>query len=201
MNLTEFFIKLSSLSRTSILVLSVGVTFLYYSLLYDDGSSLKEAISNAEKELALEREKEKESDFALKEVEIVRSSLEALTQQFNVVSAQLPRDLQMAEVIRIVDSISKLSEITIRTKEPKTTIKEQVIEVLPIQITADGTFSQLIKFLYYVTAIERIFRVQSLNIQSEEDGKAKNATIRVRVDIASYRFVPENILATKEAGK
>lgn len=201
MNLTEFLIKVSSLSRSTLIILSVGVTFFYYSFLYDDGSSLKLAISNAEKEIALEREKEKESDYALKEVEIVKASLADLNQQFKLVSAQLPRDLQMAEVIRIVDNIAKLAELTIRTKEPKPTTKEQVIEVLPIQITADGTFSQLVKFLHYVTGIERIFRLQRLNIVSEDGGSAKNSSIKIRIDIASYRFLPGDILATKEGDR
>lgn len=201
MNLTEFLIKVSSLSRSTLIILSVGVTFFYYSFLYDDGSSLKLAISNAEKEIALEREKEKESDYALKEVEIVKASLADLNQQFKLVSAQLPRDLQMAEVIRIVDNIAKLAELTIRTKEPKPTTKEQVIEVLPIQITADGTFSQLVKFLHYVTGIERIFRLQRLNIVSEDGGSAKNSSIKIRIDIASYRFLPGDILATKEVDR
>jgi Tfp pilus assembly protein PilO len=179
-------------------MLSAGVTFFYFSFIYDDGSALSAEINKARSELEVERGKEEESELALKEVDIVKSSLEALTQQFNLVSAQLPRELQMGEVIRTVDIMSRQSELIIRTKEPKPSVKEKGIEVLPIQITADGTFSQVVKFLHYLTAIERIFRIQSLNIRSDEDGQ-NNKVIKIRLDLASYRFVPEEAMESKGA--
>jgi len=201
MNLDELLIKISSLSRSATLMLAAGVTFFYFSFLYDDGSVLITAINNAKAELELEREKEKESDLAIKEVDVVKNSLDALTQQFNVVSAQLPRELQMSEVIKTVDLVSKQSELTIRTKEPKPSIKEQGIEVLPIQIKADGTFGQIVKFLHYITAIERIFRVQSVNLSTEEDNRSGNRSIQIKLDVASYRFIPEELVESGGADK
>jgi Tfp pilus assembly protein PilO len=200
MNLEEFLIKVSSLSKPALLMFSAGVTLVYFSFFYDDGSTLKAAISRAQAELQAEREKEKESDLALKEIDTVKTYLEALTQQFNIVSAKLPRELQMAEVIRTVDIMSKQAELTIRTKEPRPLIKEQGIEVLPIQITADGSFSQIVRFLHYITATERIFRIQSLNLKADEDSRNSKA-IKIRLDVASYRFVPEEMMGSKEAGQ
>jgi Tfp pilus assembly protein PilO len=193
MNLNEVLIKLSSLSRSMLVIASLGTTFFFYSFLYDDGTSLESNILTAKNDLQVEREKEKESDLALKEVEKVKGALEALTQQFNVVSSQLPRDFNMAEVIRIVDNVATKSELTIRGKEPKSLSKDKFIEMLPIQISADGHFNQVIQFLYYITAIERIFRVQSLNIRSEGDFQSKNTLIKIRMDLSSYRFVSEEV--------
>lgn len=198
MNLNELFIKLSSLSRSALVMISGAVTFIYYSAIYDDGSAVTAAIASTQAELVIQREKEKESDIAIREVDIVKSSLEALTQQFNIVSAQLPRELQMAEVIRMVDVIAKQSELTIRTKEPKPYSKDKGIEVLPIQITADGNFSQIVKFLHYLTAVERIFRVNSVVIRTEEENRTNVSLIKLKMDVASYRFVPEEVLESKE---
>ena len=115
-----------------------------------------------------------------------------------MVSAQLPRDLQISEVIRIIDMLSRKAELNVKTKEPKPSSRERGIEVLPIQITADGNFSQIVKFVYYVTAIERIFRVQSLNLQADEDGRSGNKTIKMKLDVASFRFVPDSSERQKE---
>lgn len=195
--MNEYMIKLSSFGRGSLVIISLVLTGIFYVLLYDDGSSIEQRIAQVRSELQIEREKEVESDIAIREVDLVRNAIEALTQQFNVVSAQLPRELQMAEVIRIVDEVASISELNVRTKEPRPIVKEQGIDVLPIQITADGKFPQIIKFLHFMTSIERIFRVQIVNMKSENEMKP-GTPIRVRFDISSYRFVPDQ--SNKSAG-
>lgn len=195
--MNEYLLRLSGFSKTSVVFFSLILGGAYFSFMYDDGTGFKTQIEQARADLEKEKEKEKESDLALKEIDLVKASLESLTQQFNLVSARLPREIQMAEVFKIIDGIARKSELSIKKMEPQTSRKEQVIEIVPIQITAEGKYYELIKFLHYVTSIERIFRVQNLQVRAQDEARM-GAPVKITLDLVSYRFLPSEVTSTQQ---
>ncbi|MDW8190335.1 MAG: type 4a pilus biogenesis protein PilO [Pseudobdellovibrionaceae bacterium] len=187
--MNEFYIKVASLSKSAIFTILVASSLVYWGAFFDQGDSLKADINRLRRMIEEETNKEQKSDIALKEVDMVRSSLEALSQQLGLVSAQLPRDINMAEVIKTIDLISKESGLKITEKIPKELKKDQSIEILPLSIVAEGSYPQLVRFVYYVTSIERIYRIVSLKVNSDLNRPDKSIT--ANMEIASFRFVYE----------
>ncbi len=180
-------IRIATLSINQAFIGSIVVAAFYYFTMFDDGSALDAQALVAKQQIDAERTKEKESDQALSRIKALRESYNALSEQFKVVSTQIPTDLQMSEIIRTVDTMAQTSGIVIKTKEPRSPQREDVLETLPIRVTAEGTFSEIAMFIYNLSTIERIYRVRSFNITGPSDPKGPNK-LKIDAELASYRF-------------
>lgn len=195
--MSNYLMMLSGLNRTITLMIAAFIGALFYSSMYDNGSSIEAQIATLNQELAVEREKEKESDLALKEIAMMKSSVAALNQQFSILSAQLPRTLQMAEVIRTVDTVSRATNFIIRSKEPKVSSTKDGVETLPIEISATASYAQMARFVHFISSLERIYKIQSLRI-SNQDFQKNNEESKVIMEVASFRFIPKDSEKSKD---
>ncbi len=181
-------VKIASLRFNQAVVFAGILTGIFYYTMYDDGSVQDVRNQGLRQQIDAERLKEKESDQALDRIKQLKDSYALLTDQFKIASSQIPVEIQMSDIIRTVDLMAKTSNVTIKTKEPKATLKEDIIEVFPIRVIAEGGYSDLTKFFYNLSTIERIFKIRSFNIQAPTDTK-KSQRLTLEVELASYRFI------------
>lgn len=181
--------RFATLSLGQTLVAAGFVTFVYWQTSYDDGARFDRQSATLRTELETEKAKEQESDRATARVAQLKESYEALTEQFKIVSSQIPSDLQMPEIIKTVDTMAKTSGILVKTKEPRQPIRENVLEALPIRVQADGTFAEMTMFFYNLSTIDRIYRVKSFVFQAPQEGKLMGSRLNLDVELSSFRFV------------
>lgn len=191
--MNNLLLRLAAISSQKAIIFGVVASAIWYFLIFDDGAEKQKKLTQVEKDLQAEMAKEKESDEALREIAAIRASVGALTDQFKLVSAQLPTDLQMAEIIRTVDKVSQATGLAVKGKEPKPPVRQGVVEILPLRVTAEGTFAEITMFFYYLSTIERIVRVKSFTMTVPENRRPGKLTLDT--DIVSYKFLPD------EAGK
>jgi Tfp pilus assembly protein PilO len=197
--MNNLFMRLASFSSKQVLIFAVLAGVAYYFLLFDDGSLLSTKLAGVDTQLAAEKAKEAESDVALKEVASVQASVGALSEQFKTVSAELPADLQMAEIIRTVDKVAEATGLSVKSKEPKPTMDKDVIQVVPLHVLAEGNFNEITMFFYYLSTIERIVRVKSFVMTTPQDFK-KSSRVSLEADVVSYKFLPLAASKALEAG-
>lgn len=180
--------KIASLKFNQAVVFGAIITAFFYYSMYDDGSMIDNQVASLRTQIEAERQKERESDAALERIKQLRDSYALLTDQFKIASSQIPVEIQMSDIIRTVDLMARTSNVIIKTKEPKGTIKEDIIEIFPIRVVAEGGYSDLTKFFYNLSTIERIFRIRSFSIRAPSDPK-KSQKLNLEVELASYRFI------------
>lgn len=188
--------KIATLKFNQAVVFGGILTFLYYSALYDNGATVDTQIAGIQTQIDAEKQKERESALALDRIKQLRESYALLTDQFKIASSQIPVEIQMSDIIRTVDLMAKTSNVLIKTKEPKQTLREDIIEIFPLRVIAEGGYSDLTKFFYNLSTIERIFRIRNFTILAPTDG-SKSRKLSLEVELASYRFVGSN---EKKAG-
>ena len=197
----KIFFKIANMTHQKIIIIGLVLGFLYYQTLFDDGTQLNTQIAAVKQQVAQEQAKKKESEEALKEVEQVRAQLVSLSDQYKLISAQLPTEIQMSEVLRTIDSMAATAGIAVKTKEPQKSETKDIIEEMPIRVTAEGKFSELTLFLYNMMNTERISRVASMSVMRSPSDRgrkiSKNLILEVR--FANYRFVGKQ--NTKESEK
>lgn len=201
--MSPFVARIAGLTTGKALVIGLILTGIYYGAAYDDGATYRRRISDSRKELEVEREKEKETDRALARRSQLEASYKALSEQFQIVSSQIPTDLDSAEVIRTVDTMAKTSGITIKTKEPKAAIREDILESYPIRVTAEGSFSEMTMFFFNLSTIERVYRVRAFTFEGpSERRRAGTPANRMTMDaeITSFKFVGEDQKAKDKRG-
>lgn len=188
--------KIATLKFNQAVVFGGILTFLYYTALYDNGAAIDTQIAGIQTQIDTEKQKERESALALDRIKQLRESYALLTDQFKIASSQIPVEIQMSDIIRTVDLMAKTSNVIIKTKEPKQTLREDIIEIFPLRVVAEGGYSDLTKFFYNLSTIERIFRIRNFNILAPAD-TSKSRKLSLEVELASYRFVGAN---EKKAG-
>lgn len=192
-------LRLASMSNKSIMVVALIATLLYYFAFFNDGSALRKNIENTDALVRTEEEKAAVSDAALREVEQVRAAVGTLVDQFKTVSTQLPTEVAMSDVIRAVDMVSKTTGVSIKVKEPQPMVRRDILEELPLKIQMEGTYGEITSFLFYISSLERIMKVRTLDMALQMPlinnfgGPPPKSTGKLNFEgeIVSYRFVGE----------
>jgi Tfp pilus assembly protein PilO len=185
-------IRLASFSFQKCLVLSAILGGVYYMTVFDDGSALQAKIMETDAKVREEESRAQASDLALKEVEQVRATVGALSEQFKTVSQALPSEVQIADILRTVDFVSRKSGVSVKTKEPKPIINRDYYEEIPLLLVLEGSYSEITTFLFYLASTERIMKVNNFTI-SQPPQRDRNSPSKGRLNfeghVVSYRFI------------
>lgn len=196
--MSPFVARIAALSNKQALIFGAMLSFFYYFSLFDDGSKLDLEITRIKQQTLAEQQKEQESDRAIARIQQLKESYTALEDQFRIISAKIPVDLQMSEILRTVETMARTSGITIKSTEPRAVIRENLIETLPLRVTGSGRFSEAALFIYNLSSIERIFRVKSIVITGPPDSQPGERLLAFEAELASYRFVGSETAADGE---
>ena len=187
--IANILIRLASFSFQKCLVFSAILGGIYYMMAFDDGSAVQAKILDTEKKVAEQEAQAQRSEAALKEVEQVRATVGALSEQFKTVSQALPSEVQMADIIRTVDFVSRKSGVSIKTKEPKPVVNRDYYEEIPLKITLEGTYAEVTTFLFYLASTERIMKVNNFTISMPQGRDKGPGRLLFDGQVISYRFI------------
>ncbi|MEI7973034.1 MAG: type 4a pilus biogenesis protein PilO [Bdellovibrio sp.] len=187
-------IRLATLSFRNALVGSILVGFLFYrSPYFDDGSRLDLQIQDIQKRLVEQSSLAAESEKALLEVERVRKAVSELEVQFGKIAKQLPNEIVISDVIRSVDLLARSSGVSVKDKEPKGSVRQDFLEVFSLRIRAEGSYSELTSFMYFLGSTERITRVRNFVLSSPND-RSRGGKLLFEGEVQSYRFIEDSVL-------
>lgn len=187
-------LKLAVLAPKKLLILAGLAAVAYFFFMFDGGEQLKARLASVQKEIAAEKRALPESQAAIKELEAIRQSLATMGEEFSKVAQKLPSNIDQAEMIRTVDEIARLTGVSIKTKEPKPNVRKEVIEEVPLKLTMEGSFTQLVLFMYQVARVERIMKVKDFSMgigRDARDTRADSSRLAFDGEVVSYKFVGE----------
>lgn len=185
-------LRLAGMSMQRALIFAVVAAGFFYVSMYDDGGAIDSRRTLVEKQIQEEQKKSKESEVALKELEQYRGAVGALNAQFKIAAQQLPSEISASEILKSIDTISKSTGVSIKSKEPKASKREDILELLPLRVTVHGSYSEITMFLYYLSSMERITRVVNFAFtqpNSTDLAKMKHGTLVFDGEIVSYKYI------------
>jgi|GEM_PF-1713754 len=203
--INNILIRLAVMTMQKVAIIGVALAVVYYFTMYNDGSAIETQTQKVQQDVQQEESKAREADAALKEVERVRAAVGALGEQFRVVSQALPSEVQMADIIRTVDTIAKTAGVSVKSKEPQPVANHDYYEEIPLKISMEGTFSEITMFLYYVSSLERVMRIKSFVISLPQNNSGLRSPLspvgHLNFDgqIESFRFIPDKIVPPGQA--
>jgi type IV pilus assembly protein PilO len=186
--MNRIFDKLAALSSGKAMLLGLILGVLFYFTAYDSGDGVSAQIASVSAELAKAEAKKKDTEATLKEEASMKEAVIKLSTQYAFISKKLPSDLKSAEMVRAIDSVANTSGVSVKYKKPGVVVQKEVVEELPVDVTLEGTYGQLAKFIYHTSNLERLTRV--LNFSVSSDPKSRN--LRFEGQVVSYKLAPEN---------
>jgi type IV pilus assembly protein PilO len=201
--MNSVFIKVASLTYQKTMIFGVVLAVLYYFFMFDDGSAIDKNIEAAQQQVRAEESKLVDSDKAIKKLAGIKAHVAALEEQYKTLSAQVPTEVNMADIIKQIDMVASTSGVSVRDKVPKPSQKKETLEEFPLAITATGSFSDLTLFLYHLMNTERLNKIISVSLNKVSQGRgSQGKTLAMDVVVANYRYIVEpKALAPAGGGK
>ena len=196
--MNSLLIKLSALDFKKTLILGLVLGVAYYFGLYDDGSTIQTQVDQFQQQIATEQQRQAESDKSIKKSEQLKLEITEQEAHYKKLTAQLPKEVVMSEVLRIIDTMAVTSGVSIKGKEPKKAEFKKILEEVPIRVIAEGSFSELTMFLYHVMGGENVSRISSFAMTRPTGRDAKTRPLTMEVLFTNYRYLGEP--ESKEAG-
>lgn len=183
--------KLKSMTPVQALVIGLGLMGVYYLAVFNSGASIQSASDKVR------------SEINQKKAELVRANQligenQAITQEEQLKEASLaelvriaPGGLTGSELMRIISNEIKASGANlVRLVDSSATNTGQksekfVLEV-PVQIEIEGTFSQILVFLSYLTRVDRLLLMKDYRLEAKVEGtKLKN--LKLTADFSGFK--------------
>jgi Tfp pilus assembly protein PilO len=173
----------------------------YYLNYYDSGKVLSIKVAKLNEQIHEQEAKKKKVDAALKKEVETKKKLSLLREKYEQMYRKLPTELASSDVLRSLQSLSKASGVKIKSLEPKNKVNQEIIELEPINISIEGTFTEISKFIYYISTFDRIMMFSNFRISFNKiDNKGK---VKLFLDgvINNYRFIGDQVTTKQEAKK
>lgn len=193
--MNKFFETLAGLDIPKVLVIGLVLTGLYWSALYDDGSSVDAQLLQVNQQLQAEEEKKKDTDATLKQVKEMQEKVGQLSQKYQEISRRLPSVLFSIDINKAIDDFARNAGVNVKAKRPGENLKKEVVEEVPVEVTLEGTFAELAQFTFLVSSAERMARVKFVTI-TEPDLSSKK--LKFEGQVVGYKLAPEEKKKTEQ---
>ncbi len=183
---SKFVTQLAGLPIPNVFAIGLAVGVGYYLTLFNDGSSEKRQLASVAVEIAAAEVKKSEADKAMKEVEQIRANVGALSDQFKVISQQIPTEIPSFEIPTSIDSISQRAGVSLKSTKPENPTKQDILEIIPTTVSFEGNFFQITSFFAELGNLPRIMRLGNFSVK-----RISNSDDRLTFDgaLLSYRFI------------
>lgn len=170
----------------------LGVLFLglYYVLFFDDGSRLDRNIKRLKSEISKKRTVAETTEKKLENQKRFQQEVVALSEQFREALEFLPNEINVADLIRRINSQARSSGASIVRIQPRRERGRQPgYEEIFMDVELQGSFAELVSFLANISKIQRIIRMSEFSI-SNSNPSSPTPRLNLTGVLIGYRFVP-----------
>jgi type IV pilus assembly protein PilO len=161
----------------TLLILGGGFYFLQYKTMLTRAKGLRAEITKQEKRLADLKAKEKQ-------IEIVKKEVAEAKEELSYYLAFLP---DQKEIPGLLENVSRLgSEVGLENIlfQPQAEQAHDFYAAVPVRLDLVGSYHQLGIFLDKVSKLDRILKVEDLNLTRQQ----ANSQVQVKCTVYTYRF-------------
>ena len=177
MNLTAMISRLT-LGRAMMLGLSIAV--IYYFMLYDDGSSLRQSIDSSRARLGQIEKEMRINDEKLQRAAVFKKTAEEVGSTIGRLVTIVPEKFSMPDLMRLVSNESKVAGSSLSAIRPAGTMVWSVakeFEEVALDIELVGSFLQHMVFLSNLTKLHQILIVRRYDMAAQGDMRSDEAAV------------------------
>lgn len=187
--MNQLFEKLAAMTNGKAIIIGLIAGAAYFFGMYDDGSALTTQITTLDGQLREAEAKKKDTEATLQEEARMKDAVGKLSEQYAFIAKKLPSDLKSSEMIRGIDSVAKMAGVSVKMKKPGTVVKKEVVEELPVDVSLEGSYSQIAQFIFYTSNLERLTRVVNFSLAAHQEDATK--PLRFEGQVVSYKLAAE----------
>ena len=174
---------------------------IYYQFIFDDGSALKIEVAAVRTQVQQEEQKKKDTDISLAEEKRMKEAVGILTEKYQIISKKLPGQLSTFEINNAIETYARETQVKIKATKPGTPEVMEIVEEVPLEISIEGKYPDILQFIYNISVAERLTRVKTLSLvpAGGPDQAFFSNILKLDAVIVGYKLAPEKD-PKKEAG-
>ena len=176
--------NISNLSLAQIIVFGCLSMGGYYFFMYNDGSQLRQSISDAEGKSQQIDTGIKKKETELKNLKDFKKEVSLKEKSVNYFLNFIPNQLSSIDVFSLLNREAKDTGINIEDKKDQPSLREESYEILRIKLKVSGAFPQVVLFLSRLTNQKRVLIVNNVSISVADNKKS----ILADLDIFAFRY-------------
>lgn len=188
--------RLALLNMNKALLMGILLAVIYYLSAFDDGSQANHKLKQVQKQINALTLQKKEIETLLSQEKELKLQIEKKEQYFSILEKHVPVQILSADFHKQIDEFAQSASLEIKNKTPSGIIKGTYIDEVPLQLTAEGDYSQITQFLSFISGSEKTILVNKLNLKAN-DSKSLKKSITVEVTLNALRQSNERLNETK----
>ena len=193
--------QFAELSWQKVFGIALGACFLYYLLLFDDGSQLDAAIQGSQQQLTEEQTQLKQTEEKMKDLEAFREELNNQEAQVREVMNFFPKQLNVSELTSMIQERANQSGMRVaKTEIEKDVTRVDFYEAIRMKAEMIGTFTQVTKFLSLLSKLPRLVTVDSIELTMNSAGR-EATRLKFTTTLVGYRFVEDEANKLQPGGQ
>ncbi|MEI6080136.1 MAG: type 4a pilus biogenesis protein PilO [bacterium] len=121
--------------------------------------------------------------------ESIDAQIKTLKQEIMQASTSFPKEIGVSSLLRDLAIIGDSSGLQILLFEPQEPLSEGIYEEMPIKLKLRGTYKQVAGFLYGISNLSRIIRVQDMKIVGPVNNTSGLVMTESEILITTYRIL------------
>jgi Tfp pilus assembly protein PilO len=179
---------------------AVVVAFLYFMLMYNDGSTIEAAIVAGKSEIQTKEQELEKIKVAIADAERYQQTKNALGSELETVLKAIPEKLLPTDIMKLLSTEAKNIGVNIINLNAGTTAFTQVrpgeekpfFEPVSVSITLEGTYTNLMLFLSAITKSDKIITAPSLVLETKGNPITDDSgptSLRLVAEFRAYRYL------------
>ncbi|MCX6112658.1 MAG: type 4a pilus biogenesis protein PilO [Proteobacteria bacterium] len=158
-----------------------------YLYLFEKGKGTQKTETEVQEEIKQMESKVEELKSQGSE-ESIDVQIKTLKQEILQASTLFPKEAGITSLLRELSIIGDSSGLQILLFEPQELINEGIYEEIPIKLKLRGTYKQVASFLYGISNLGRIIRVQDMKITGPVNNTSGLIMTESEILITTYRI-------------
>ncbi|OVE77256.1 hypothetical protein BVX98_03200 [bacterium F11] len=170
-----------------IVVCIIGGIYFYWAKLL---KPTRETINTREQKLAGLVKKIEQAEMQSRRLPALRNELEKLQTELSSLEKQLPRDKDLPNIIRTLTTEAIRENLEFSNVNPGKPAGQQYFEIIPFNISFEGSIHGLARFLASLGQQERIFKASNITLSPKGGGIAIDGgqLLSIKLNIETYAY-------------
>jgi len=183
---TKGSLTLGNLSLGGKVGLGFGLALLigaaYFVVFYNEVSSAITAQQRQEQNLRQDLGNARKSEAAYNQDLMELKKKEQLQRELNKI---LPETTESPAFLSAIQGVANVSGVTLHSWTPLPEVRQQFFAKVPMKLTLEGRFHQIVKFFWGVGQLDRIINVENISLTNP---RMTGDEVRLKVDCLATAF-------------
>lgn len=183
--------KIQETSRNIFILLGLLVGGAYY--VTNQGS-----IESIETQITQQRQEVQKREAEVQETKKIAADRKKFEEEVNFVSDQLraaleflPNSLKEQEILTRISNEARSAGVNPTAIVPRKATAKGFYEELSMDVEMEGSYTQLVMFLAYISKIQRIVNIRGLELTVKEN-REDSPILKLKGNLVAYRYLEGN---------